>query len=47
VAGALPGAEFLALLEKTGFSQAEIVEKTGYKTAPETMGVTVRAVKPA
>ncbi len=47
MAGALPGTEFLALLEKAGFAEAEQVEVTGYQTSDETIGATFRAIKPA
>jgi hypothetical protein len=46
VAGALPGTEFLALLERIGFAEAELVSYTSYKTSPETVGALFRAVKP-
>jgi len=38
--------EFLALLEKVGFENAELVEKTGFNSSPKTEGVLLRAVKP-
>lgn len=47
MAGALPGTEFLALLERIGFAEAELVGLTGYKTSDETVGALFRAVKPA
>ncbi len=47
MAGALPGTEFLALLEKAGFAEAEQVELTGYQTSDKTIGATFRAIKPA
>ncbi|MFQ5893059.1 MAG: hypothetical protein ACE5H5_01975 [Nitrospinota bacterium] len=47
MAGALPGTEFLALLERTGFAEAEQVAVTGYQTSDDTLGATFRAVKPA
>ncbi len=38
--------EFLALLEKVGFENAELVGKTGFNSSPKTEGVLLRAVKP-
>lgn len=46
MAGALLGTEFLALLERTGFTETEQVALTGYQTSDDTMGATFRAVKP-
>lgn len=38
--------EFLDLLQKAGFENAELVGKTGFKSSPKTEGVLLRAVKP-
>jgi arsenite methyltransferase len=46
IAGTLAAEQLLDLLRKTGFEGAEIVSFTGYRTAPTTMGVLVRARKP-
>jgi AhpD family alkylhydroperoxidase len=46
VGGAIPGKDFLALLEQTGFKDAELTAETGFNTSPVTKGVLLRAVKP-
>ncbi len=38
--------DFLALLEKVGFKNAELVGKTGFKSSPKAEGVLLRALKP-
>jgi hypothetical protein len=38
--------DFLDLLEKAGFEDAELVGKTGFNSSPKTEGVLLRAVKP-
>lgn len=39
--------DFLALLEKVGFTKAELVGETGLNSSPKTKGVLLRAEKPA
>lgn len=39
--------DFLALLQKAGFENAEIVGETGFNSSPKTQGVLLRAEKPA
>jgi SAM-dependent methyltransferase len=46
VAGTLASERFLQLLEEAGFTDAEMVETTGYRTSPETIGALFRARKP-
>ncbi len=43
--GAIPGKDFLAMLKKAGFVNAELVEKTGFNSSPATEGVLIRAGK--
>jgi hypothetical protein len=38
--------DFLDLLRKTGFENAQLVGKTGFNSTPKTEGVLLRAVKP-
>ncbi|MCX5883626.1 MAG: hypothetical protein NTU74_18070 [Deltaproteobacteria bacterium] len=38
--------DFLVLLQKAGFENAELVGKTGFNSSPKTEGVLMRAVKP-
>jgi hypothetical protein len=38
--------DFLAILEKVGFENAELVAKTGFNSSPKTEGVLLRASKP-
>ena len=38
--------DFLALLDKVGFENAELVEETGFNSSPKTKGVLFRAEKP-
>jgi hypothetical protein len=38
--------DFLDLLQKAGFENAELVGKTGFSSTPKTEGVLLRAVKP-
>jgi predicted metal-binding protein len=44
--GAIPGKVFLALLEKAGFEESELVMETGFNSSPVTKGVLFRAIKP-
>jgi hypothetical protein len=37
--------DFLALLRKTGFAEAEMAAETGFNSSPVTRGVTFRARK--
>jgi SAM-dependent methyltransferase len=46
VAGTLASERFLQLLEEAGFTDAEMVGTTGYRTSPETIGALFRARKP-
>jgi hypothetical protein len=39
--------DFLALLEKVGFTNAELAGETGLNSSPKTKGVLLRAEKPA
>jgi len=43
--GAIPGKDFLEMLKKAGFMNAELVEKTGFNSSPATEGVLIRAGK--
>ncbi len=45
--GAIPGKDFLAILNQVGFVAAEMVSETGFNSSPVTQGVLFRAVKPA
>jgi len=45
--GAIPGKDFLAILEQVGFGEAEMVSEKGLNSSPVTKGVLFRAVKPA
>ena len=45
--GAIPGKDFLAILESVGFIGAELVADTGVKTSPITIGVLIRAQRSA
>jgi hypothetical protein len=38
--------DFLALLEKVGFADPELVTETGLNSSPKTRGVLIRARKP-
>lgn len=38
--------DFLALVEKVGFKNAELVGETGLNSSPKTRGVLLRAEKP-
>jgi hypothetical protein len=38
--------EFLEMLRKAGFENAELVSRTGFNSSPKTEGVLVRAAKP-
>jgi hypothetical protein len=42
----MPGKDFLAMLKKAGFRQAELVAETGFNSSPVTKGVLFRAQKP-
>ncbi len=37
----------MALLERVGFQETELVGETGFNSSPKTKGVLLRAVKPA
>jgi len=39
--------DFLALVEKVGFTRVELVGETGLNSSPKTKGVLLRAEKPA
>ncbi len=39
--------DFLVLLKQAGFSQAELVAETGFKSSPVTLGALFRTVKAA
>ncbi len=39
--------DFLAILEKTGFADIEMVDETGFNSSPKTKGVLIRAKKPS
>ena len=43
--GAIPGKDFLAILEQAGFKKVELVTKTGFNSSPKTEGVLIRAQK--
>jgi len=38
--------DFLAIFEKTGFADIELVNETGFNSSPKTKGVLIRAKKP-
>jgi hypothetical protein len=38
--------DFLALIEKIGFADAQLVSETGLNSTPKTRGVLIRARKP-
>jgi len=38
--------DFLALIQKVGFTDAELVSETGLNSSPKTRGVLLRAQKP-
>lgn len=41
--GAIPGKDFLAILEKVGFQKVELSGETGFNSTPKTKGVLFRA----
>jgi len=41
----IPGKDFLDLLKKAGFTDAELVAETGINSSPITKGVLIRASK--
>lgn len=45
--GAIPGKDFLAIIEQVGFVEAEMVSETGFNSSPVTKGVLFRAMRPA
>lgn len=46
VSGTVELQQYLDMLGETGFLQVEVVSHTGYRTAPTTIGITIRARKP-
>jgi len=47
VAGTLPPACYVQMLEESGFVDVTFITTTGYRTAPETIGAMFRASKPS
>ena len=45
--GTVPGKDFLAILEKVGFHNVELIGETGFNSTPKTKGVLLGAEKPA
>jgi len=38
--------DFLALIQKIGFEDAQLVAETGFNSSPKTRGILIRARKP-
>jgi hypothetical protein len=42
---AIPGNDFLAMLQGAGFKNAKLVARTGFNSSPKTEGVLIRTQK--